>query len=126
MLLLALLLPTIVIADSTPLQVTPPPTIEEPREVKPTIKASVTKYGWTGNPMASGKYPYVGAVATSDRSIPLGTDIYIEGVKYKVEDRTASWIQAKHGLTIDIYSDESRTQMLAFGRQTKNIQIGTK
>lgn len=107
----------------------PPKVVEpEPEPVKvavePVIRGvngsvSVTMYGPTGNPMASGKMPYKGAVAASDRSIPFGTIVEIDGIKYVVEDRTARWIHEKHGLTFDIYSDAPYSSLLAFGRQTR-------
>ena len=54
--------------------------------------------------MASGKYVYPGAVATSDRSIPMGTEVYIEGFGIMtIEDRTALWVHEQRGFTIDIY-----------------------
>ena len=64
----------------------------------------ITEYGWTGNKTASGKYPYIGAVATSDRTIPFGTEIIIDGKKYIVEDRTNKRIQN----TIDIFSNNPK------------------
>lgn len=82
------------------------------------LKVKITKYGSTGNSMANGEWPYVGAVAISDRSIPFGTRIIINGENYVVKDRTADWIQNKNGLTIDIYSEESNEDMLHFGKQT--------
>lgn len=83
------------------------------------VDVSVTKYGPTGNVMANGEYPHVGAVAVSDRSIPLGTIVLIDGKEYVVKDRTAKWVHEKNGLTVDIYSEESNKDMLEFGRQTK-------
>ncbi len=67
----------------------------------------ITEYGVTGNLTASGKVPRVGMVATSDRSIPFGSKVEIEGKTYSVEDRTAKWV---HGLddTIDIFSENPR------------------
>jgi len=94
--------------------------------IKPKMiikQASVTKYGWTGNKMANGEYPYPGAVAISDRTIPLGTKIELDGKEYIVADRTAKWIHEKFGLTIDIYSAESEMEMINFGRQNKIIKI---
>jgi 3D (Asp-Asp-Asp) domain-containing protein len=94
--------------------------------IKPKMnlkQASVTKYGWTGNKMANGEYPYPGAVAVSDRTIPLGTQIELDGKRYVVADRTAKWIHEKFGLTVDIYSDESEMEMINFGRKNKIIKI---
>jgi len=86
--------------------------------------ARVTKYGWTGNPMANGEYPYVGACATSDRTIPFGTVIEIIGYgECVVKDFTAKWVHEKHGLTIDLYSEETNQEMLNFGAKQMEIII---
>lgn len=83
-----------------------------------TMEADITMYGWTGNRMASGDYPFVGAVATSDRSIPLGTEVMIKGVRYVVKDRTALWVYEDfENVTFDIYSEDTEEEMLEFGRQ---------
>ena len=68
------------------------------------INARITEYGWTGKRMANGEYPHIGAVAVSDRTIPLGTKINIDGVWYEVKDRTAKWVHEKFGFTVDIFS----------------------
>ena len=39
----------------------------------------ITYYRATGNRMANGAYPEDGAVAVSDRSVPLGTRVFIDG-----------------------------------------------
>ena len=77
----------------------------QPRSLGLQTMARITEYGWTGNKMASGKWPYMGAVAISDYSIPFGTIILIKDKQYVVEDRTAKWIHKKYGLTVDIYSE---------------------
>lgn len=99
---------------------------QRPAELKPQItylKGTVTKYGWTGNPMANGEYPHEGAVASSDRSIPLGTKVLIDGKEYTVKDRTAKWVHEQRGFTIDIYSEETNQEMLNFGRKEAKIAI---
>jgi len=71
-----------------------------------TVLARITEYGWTGHKTASGYYPSLGDVATSDRSIAFGTRVLIEGKGYTVRDRTALWIQERFLLpTFDIYSE---------------------
>ena len=52
------------------------------------IPARITCYLETGNNMANSKYPESGWVATSDRNIPFNTEIEIDGLIYKVGDRT--------------------------------------
>lgn len=98
---------------------------ERPEEAQHVVSvlASVTKYGPTGNPMANGEMPYIGAVAVSDRTIPLGTVIVLDGKEYTVKDRTAKWVHDRHGLTVDIYSEEAEAEMLEFGRQRKTVQF---
>lgn len=96
--------------------------IEAPENFK-FVKGSVTKYAWTGEVMANGEYPYEGAVAVSDYKIPLGTKIEVMGKRYVVKDHTAKWIQKKRGFTVDIYSKDSKAQMLAWGRKSANIKI---
>jgi len=86
-----------------------------------TTKARITCYTWTGNKMANGKYPKEGYVATSDRNIPFGTIIEIDGIEYEVGDRTAKWVKEKFKhQTIDIYLDNCD---LSFGASIKNIII---
>lgn len=87
-----------------------------------TTKAWITKYSWTGYTMANGEFPYLGAVASSDRSIPLGTLVKIMGEKYIVKDRTALWIHDR-GTTFDIYSEETIEEMLKFGRIRRPVDI---
>lgn len=94
-----------------------------PERVVLSVVASVTKYGPTGNPMANGEMPHVGAVAVSDRTIPIGTIIKVEDKEYIVKDRTAKWIHEKHGLTIDIYSNETNNEMMEFGRKKLTVDF---
>lgn len=83
--------------------------------------ARITCFGKTGYKMANGLYPEEGWVATSDRSIPFGTIIEIEGVEYKVGDRTARWVNEQFEYpTIDIYLDNCS---LDYGASIKNVII---
>lgn len=51
----------------------------------------VTAYEWTGNPCANGNYPTEGYTVACN-SLPLGTELYLEGIGYRVvEDRGADW-----------------------------------
>lgn len=119
---------------SKPINPTEPP--KTPLNAVKRVTASITKYRATGYPMANGKMPYIGAVAVSDRSIPLNSQIAIESEilsdstkvfkVYDVKDRTALWVHEKHGLTIDIYTNGSKQEALQFGRQTKQIIFLTK
>jgi 3D (Asp-Asp-Asp) domain-containing protein len=88
-----------------------------------TRQASVTKYVATGNHMSNGEHPYVGAVATSDYRIAIGTKVLIFGQVYVVKDRTAAWIHLKHGLTFDIFSEETVSDCRKFGRKKTIVTI---
>ena len=76
------------------------------------IMALVTMYGATGNPMANGQMPYVGAAACP-RNIPLETKVMIYDVTFTCADRTAK----KYDGRFDLYSEGTRKQMLRFGKK---------
>lgn len=61
---------------------------------------TATAYEWTGSPCANGEFPTEGYTIACN-SLPLGTEVYIEGIGYRVvEDRGAEW----HGDSwLDIY-----------------------
>ena len=88
-----------------------------------TEPARITCYLWTGNRMANMEYPYDGAVASSDRSIPFGTEVIIDGKKYIVGDRTNQRFQDFETQTMDIYWEDSLEDCLKFGVQYKDIAI---
>lgn len=76
----------------------------------------VSFYGWTGNPMANGKYPADGFVATSDRTLALGTHATIDGVGYIVGDYTAEWVHDRFGVTtFDIFRDLPEEDLIKLG-----------
>ncbi len=82
--------------------------------VHTTLTARVTQYGPTGHLTASGKVPYVGSVASSDRTIPFGTRVWIMGKVYTIEDRTAKWVHEKFSLpTFDIFSHDPKGMTVA-------------
>ena len=93
------------------------------RAIEQVIEADITKYAWTGNVMANGEYPHIGAVASSDRDIPLGTVVEIKNKEYVVKDRTAKWVHEEFGTTFDIYSEETEEEMLKFGRQKQKVIV---
>jgi len=86
------------------------------------IPARITCYLETGYNMANGKYPEQGWVATSDRTIPFNTEIEIDGVIYKVGDRTNKRFD-KELLTIDIYWTDTLESCLEFGVKYKDVKI---
>ena len=80
--------------------------------------APVTMYGATGNRMANGDYPYVGAAACP-RSIPLGTRIKILDIPFLCADRT----NLKYNGRYDLFSQGTKAQMLKFGKQKLEVEI---
>lgn len=88
-----------------------------------TEAARLTCYLWTGYPMANGQYPEEGWVASSDRSIPFGTDVIIGDKKYKVGDRTNLRFQSMDPQTIDIFWEGAREDCLKFGAKIGDVAI---
>ena len=72
-------------------------------EIIPVIKtARITCYNDYGK-TASGEITQPGIVATSDRSIPMGTKVYIKVYgEMLIADKTAKYIRNR-GLTFDIW-----------------------
>ncbi len=104
----------------------PEPEIIVEREiylVHETEPARITCYLSTGNTMANGEYPYDGAVASSDRSIPFGTEVMIGDKIYKVGDRTNKRFEEFDIQTFDIYWEGSLEECMEFGVQIENISI---
>jgi len=90
--------------------------------------ARITKYLATGNPMANGQFPRPGFVAVSDRSIKLGSLIWIGYTRYQVGDYTAKWVHRKslaegYDLTVDIFTESSLQEALEFGKQSAKVAI---
>ena len=85
-------------------------------------KARVSCYTDIGT-MAGGKQTYKGAVAVSDRLIPMGTKIYLEEFgEMTVEDKTAKWVHTKFDLpTIDVWMTEKDCK--EFGLKKLNYVI---
>lgn len=106
--------PTPVIAPSEP---TPPSDTNIPDSTSNTGSIfQLTAYTWTGNPMANGQYPYVGACASN--YFPLGTVLYIEGYgTYTVCDRGG---MANN--VIDIYM-ETYEECIQFGRRSALVTV---
>lgn len=73
-------------------------------KIIPVVKtARITCYNDYGI-TASGLITQKGIVATSDRTIPMKTKIFIEDYgEMLIADKTAKWINEKRGLTFDIY-----------------------
>lgn len=78
------------------------------------VTVEATAYTHTGNPTASGEWPYVGGVAFN--YAPLGSRIMIDGIWYVVNDRSGA-----SGI-VDIFMD-TYDECIAFGRQYKEVWI---
>jgi 3D (Asp-Asp-Asp) domain-containing protein len=78
------------------------------------VTMEATAYTHTGNPTASGEWPYVGGVAFN--YAPLGSRIMIDGIWYVVNDRSGA-----SGI-VDIFMD-TYEECMAFGRQYKEVWI---
>ena len=93
----------------------------QPIQTYSSVCARVTCYEATGYRTASMKVPKNGMVATSDRTIPLGSKVIIDGKTYTVEDRTAKWVDTKFKYhTIDIFSEQG---CKGFGLHYKVVKI---
>lgn len=76
----------------------------------------LTAYTHTGNPMANGEYPYVGACACN--SLDLGTVVYIDGYgTFTVCDRGGMADNV-----IDIFMD-TYDECIQFGRQAADVYV---
>ena len=105
--------PTPIIAPSEP---TPTDTSDSDISDNTGSIFQLTAYTWTGNPMANGQYPYVGACASN--YFPLGTVLYIEGYgTYTVCDRGG---MANN--VIDIYM-ETYEECIQFGRRSALVTV---
>lgn len=88
----------------------------------------ITYYGWTGFPMANGELPHWGAVAISDRTVPLGTIVYADTKficgRFTVKDRTAQWVNDKFDLpTIDIYMPLPKEELRKLGTYKTDVYL---
>lgn len=77
---------------------------------------NVSAYTHTGNVMANGEYPYVGAVASDD--LPIGTKVRVNGQEYVVKDRFGGGYTDRLDIFMDTY-DEA----IEFGRQWLNVEV---
>lgn len=78
------------------------------------VSMEITAYTHTGNPTASGEWPYVGGIAFND--VPLGTRVMIDDIWYVVNDRSGAI-----GI-IDLFMD-TYDECIEFGRQYKQVYI---
>jgi len=83
------------------------------------LEVEATAYTHTGNPTATGIYPYRGIVAVDPRVIPLGTRLYIEGYGYAWAQDTGGLIK---GHRIDVFM-ETEEEALHWGRRRVKVHI---
>lgn len=79
----------------------------------------ITSYCDTGNPMANGQMPYVGAAATLDRSIPFGTVLVTSFGSYVVKDRIGN------SSDLDIFT-HSCAQARQFGVHYERVSFASR
>ena len=73
---------------------------------------------WSGGPTASGAMPQEGRTVAADWSVlPAGTEIYIEGVGWRVVEDTGAGID---GHTLDVYYDSHEA---ALGRGVQEAVV---
>lgn len=56
------------------------------------------------------------------KELPFGTLVQIDGKEYRVDDRTADWVQRKHGVTFDIYFG-THQDALDYGRRFVDVEV---
>jgi 3D (Asp-Asp-Asp) domain-containing protein len=76
-----------------------------------------------GNVVGAQGVPLVEGIHVAMNNVPLGTEVYIEGLGIRVvSDRIAVWVEKKFGETVDIYFEEHEDAQ-AFGRQILKVEI---
>ncbi|MGF7185227.1 3D (Asp-Asp-Asp) domain-containing protein [Desulfitispora alkaliphila] len=92
------------------------------RGAKEVYTMEATAYTHTGNPTATGIYPYVGVVAVDPNVIPLGSKLYIEGYGFGLAADTGGAIK---GDIVDVFMD-TREEALQWGRRNVNVYLMEK
>lgn len=92
---------------------------EIPANARGPLLMEATAYTHTGNPTATGIYPFEGIVAVDPRVIPLGTLLYIEGYGYAEAQDTGGLIK---GNIIDVFMDTAE-KARQWGRRKVNVYI---
>lgn len=86
---------------------------------KKEMVVEATAYTHTGNPTATGIYPYEGVVAVDPRVIPLGTKLFVEGYGFAQAQDTGGAIK---GNRIDVFFD-SYEKAMEWGRRQVKVYI---
>ncbi|HHY60201.1 MAG TPA: DUF348 domain-containing protein [Clostridia bacterium] len=90
-----------------------------PWKVKKVMTMEATAYTHTGNPTATGIYPYRGIVAVDPKVIPLGSKLYVEGYGYCEAQDTGGAIK---GDRIDIFLD-TKEECFQWGRRIVQVYL---
>lgn len=90
-----------------------------PGKVKKVMTMEATAYTHTGNPTATGIYPYRGIVAVDPKVIPLGSKLYVEGYGYCEAQDTGGAIK---GDRIDIFLD-TKEECFQWGRRLVQVYV---
>lgn len=88
-------------------------------KVKKVMTMEATAYTHTGNPTATGIYPYKGVVAVDPKVIPLGSKLYVEGYGYCEAQDTGGAIK---GDRIDVFLD-TKEQCFEWGRKIVQVYL---
>jgi 3D (Asp-Asp-Asp) domain-containing protein len=84
--------------------------------------AIVTVYLATGHLCADGRMPVVGlTVASSDRTIPLGSKVLIDNHAYEVMDRTNKRFQKEE--RFDIFTTNTKHWCKEFGKKRLTVKL---
>ncbi|HHX51706.1 MAG TPA: DUF348 domain-containing protein [Clostridia bacterium] len=87
--------------------------------VKKVMTMEATAYTHTGNPTATGIYPYRGVIAVDPKVIPLGTRVYVEGYGYAQAQDTGGLIK---GDRIDLFMDTEK-EAREWGRRVIQVHV---
>jgi len=83
------------------------------------IVVEATAYTHTGNPCATGIYPYKGVIAVDPNVIPLYSEVYVEGYGYAIALDTGRLIK---GYKIDLFFN-TYDECIKFGVRKLKIKI---
>ncbi|NPV29334.1 MAG: hypothetical protein HPY58_06665 [Firmicutes bacterium] len=89
------------------------------KEARRVLKMVATAYTHTGNPTATGVWPYVGGVAVDPEVIPLGSKLYVEGYGPASAVDTGGLIK---GNRIDLFFNTPE-ECFAFGRREVTVYV---
>jgi len=89
------------------------------RKVRQVMTMVATAYTYTGNPTASGVWPYVGGVAVDPEVIPLGSRLYIEGYGPAVAVDTGGLIK---GNRVDVFF-KTAEECFQWGKRKVKVYI---